>query len=72
MGRDTNAEPSLKVLVTARDNVQREIDILAGGAPLYGRNRDVQVGGLIGELTSTLHDLAKCIAEWDSTDADRT
>ena len=69
MGQDTDAEPSLSELVAARDNVQRQIDILASGAPFYGRNRDVQVGGLIADLTGTLRDLEKCIAEWKATDA---
>ena len=72
MGRDTDAEPSLRELIAARDKVQREIDVLASGAPLYGRNRDVQVGGLIGELTGTLRDLEQCIAEWKATDASRS
>ncbi len=71
MGRDTDAEPTLTELIAARDKVKREIDILAGGTPLYGKDRDVQVGGLIGELMGTLRELEQCIAEWKSTDAPR-
>ena len=71
MGRGADAEPSLSELIAARDKVQREIDILTSESPLYGRNRDVQVGGLIGQLTGTLRDLEQCISEWEATDASR-
>jgi hypothetical protein len=68
MGRKTDAEPTLAELIAARDNVRREIDILEGGPAYYGVDRDAQVGGLIRQLSNTLDELERCIAEWKPTD----
>jgi hypothetical protein len=66
VSKDEDAEPSLSQLIAARDNVRREIDILRDSSPAYGSNRDMQVGGLIGELEATLRELERLISEWKS------
>jgi hypothetical protein len=61
----------LKELTEARDKVERQIDLLLIGNPLcVGRNRDVQVGGLIEELSDTLRELRECIAELEADDTE--
>jgi hypothetical protein len=52
----------LHELIEARDAVQWQIDMLAGGRPYYGTNRQLQIADVIKRLRSTLRDLEECLA----------
>ena len=52
----------LQELIEARAKVKRQIEIMKGGRPFYGFDRDIQIKGAMAELNQTLQDLEECIA----------
>lgn len=58
----------IRKLTDARDAVARQIEILEGGRPYYGMNRQVQIADVLKRLHDTVSGLEECIGA--ATDAD--
>ena len=59
--RDSRAA-YIRKLTEARDVVARQIEILEGGRPYYGLNREAQIADVLRRLRITVAGLEECIS----------
>ncbi len=65
---DNDSATYLKELIEARNAVEHQIELLAGGSPPQATNRELQIGDLVNRLRNTLRELDECIAAESSSD----
>jgi len=66
---DQEDQARLNELIEARAKIKRQIEIMNGGRPFYGFDRDIQIKGTMAELNRTLRDLEECIAQLEPKNA---
>jgi hypothetical protein len=61
----------IRELIEARNAVERQINILIGGRPYYGFNRQLQIADVLKRLRDTLAELEECISTEHDSDSSR-